>query len=116
VPYATTADLQRVLAKPAPTALESSAMDRVLNEGAREIDWDLGYDPTTNPAPPSGTPEFDILEEVNLARAVELWNMEFRPFLLIPAGPDQIPVMGARDSWYRHHIRLEPLRTAWGIG
>jgi hypothetical protein len=114
LPYATTADLQRVLAKPAPTALESDAMDRVLNEGAREIDLDLGYDPVTNPAPSTG-PDFDILEEVNLARAVELWNMEFRPFLLIPAGPDQVPIMGAQDSWRRHHIRLEPLRTSWSV-
>jgi hypothetical protein len=115
LPYATTADLQRVLAKPAPTALEADAMDRVLNEGAREIDWELSYDPVDNPAPTTG-PDFDILEEVNLARAVELWNMEFRPFLLVPVGPDQVPIMGARDSWYRHRLRLLPLKTSWGIG
>jgi hypothetical protein len=115
MPYATTADLQRVLAKPAPTASESSAMDRVLNEGAREIDWDLAYDPTTNPAPSPGTPEHDLLEEVNLSRAVELWNMEFRPFGQLPAGVDGLTMMSARDSWARHHLRLEPLRTSYPV-
>jgi hypothetical protein len=115
MPYATAADLQRVLAKPAPTALEADAMDRVLNEGAREIDWELSYDTVDNPAPTTG-PDFDLLEEVNLSRAVELWNMEFRPFLLVPVGPDQVPVMGAQDSWARHAFRLRPLKTMFPVG
>jgi hypothetical protein len=113
--YADIAELQRVLAKPSPTAAESTAMQRVLDEGGREIDWELAIT-VDNPAPTTGTPDYAILAEVNLARAVELWNMEFRPFGAVPVGPDSVPIVAARDSWYRHRLRLLPLKTSWGVG
>jgi hypothetical protein len=116
VAYVDVSELQRVLAKPAPTAAEAEAMQRVLDEAGAEIDWELSYDPVDNPPPASGTPQYGILTEVNLSRSVELWNMEFRPFGVMPVGPDTIPIVSARDSWYRHRLRLLPLKTSWGIG
>jgi hypothetical protein len=113
--YVDIAELERVLSKPSPTAAEQTAMQRVLDEAAREIDWDLSIS-VDNPAPPAGTSDYSILTEVNLSRAVELWNMEFRPFGAMPVGPDTIPIVSPRDTWYRHHVRLQPLRTSWAIG
>jgi len=114
-PYTTLSELQRVLQKPAPTAAETTAMQRVLDVAAREIDWDLAYDPD-NPPPASNTPEYALLAEVNLDRAGELWAAEFRPFGATSAGPDVIPLVSPRDTWYRHHLRLNPLRTVYPIG
>ena len=115
-PYTTIAELQRVLQKPAPTAAEQTAMQRTIDNAAREIDWDLAYNPADNPSPSPGSADYPVLAEVNLARAVELWNIEFRPFGQLPAGPDAFPILAARDSWYRHHLRLNPLRTRYPVG
>jgi hypothetical protein len=41
--------------------------------------------------------------------------MEFRPFGQLPAGVDGLTMMSARDSWARHHLRLEPLRTSYPV-
>jgi hypothetical protein len=113
--YVAIAELERVLSKPTPTVAEQTAMQRVLDEAAREIDWELSYDADV-PVPPLDSAEYAILTEVNLSRAVELWNMEFRPFGAVPVGPDSVPIFAARDSWYRHRLRLLPLKTSWGIG
>src|SRR4029077_5605671 len=93
-----------------------TAMQRTIDNAAREIDWDLDYDPADNPSPSPGTADYAVLTEVNLARAVELWNIEFRPFGQLPAGPDAFPILAARDSWYRHHLRLHPRRTRYPVG
>jgi hypothetical protein len=113
--YVDVSELQRVLQKGTPTAAELVAMQRVVDEGAREIDWELLWDPASNPVPVAGTPEYAILTEVNLSRAVELWNMEFRPFGQIPAGGDGLTMLSARDSWARQAIRLLPLKQQFGV-
>ena len=113
--YTDIAELQRVLDKPSPTAAEQTAMQRDLDVAAREIDWDLDYTVDT-PAPPTGTPEYELLAEVNLDRAVELWAGHNRPFGASAAGADVIPLVSPRDTWYRHHLRLNPLRTLYPIG
>ena len=114
--YVDVAELQRVLQKPSPTVDETAAMQRDIDVAAREIDWDLGFDPVDNPAPPTDTPEYGLLSDVNLDRAVELWAAHQRPFGAQNAGPDMVPLVSPRDTWYRHHLRLNPLRTLYPIG
>lgn len=114
--YVTIAELQRVLQKPAPTAAEQTAMQRDIDTAAREIDWDLSFDPVDNPPPATGTREYGLLADVNLDRAVELWAAHARPFGAQTVGPDVIPLVSPRDTWYRHHLRLNPLRTLYPIG
>jgi len=108
--YTTLAELQRVLQKPSPTAAEQQAMQRVIDAAATEINWDLGF--TADPSPPFSA----VLVDVNLDRALELWKFNYSPLGTIPVGPDSIPIVSPRDSWYRHHLRLNPLRTSWGVG
>jgi hypothetical protein len=114
--YVDIAELQRVLQKPSPTTDETTAMQRDLDVAAREIDWDLSIDPVENPAPATGTPEYGLLADVNLDRAVELWATHQRPFGAQPGGPDMMPLVSPRDTWFRHHLRLNPLRTQYPVG
>jgi hypothetical protein len=86
-------------------------MDRVLENAAQEIDWDLGY----TAASPAPDPESPILADVNLDRAAELWRFNYSTSGILPVGPEQAPVIAPRDTWYRHHLRLNPLRTSWGV-
>ena len=112
-PYVSISELQRVLRIDTPTAAQTDAMNRVLNAAAEEIDWELDYTPDT-PAP---SPVPPVVSDVNLDRAVELWRLNWSPgFGAIPVGPDQVPVITARDSWYRHRLRLLPLKGSWGVG
>ena len=109
--YVEIAELQRVLAKPAPTAAETDAMNRVLEAAAQEIDWDLAYT-TDNPAP---TPVPAIIVDVNLNRAEELWRFNYSTSGVLPVGPEATPIVAPRDTWYRHHLRLNPLRASYGV-
>jgi hypothetical protein len=102
-------------AETAPTAAETVAMQRDLDVAAREIDWDLSYDPASNPAPAPATAEYALLADVNLDRAVELWATHQRPFGAQQAGADMMPLVAPRDTWHRHHLRLNPLRTSFGV-
>ena len=108
-PYVSVAELQRIVfTTSTPTSAQTDAMDRVLRAAAAEINWDLGYPASVTPHP--------ILADVNLDRAVELWKANSSPHGIMPQGPEQAPVVAPRDTWYRHHLRLNPLRTSWGIG
>ena len=113
--YVDIAELKRVLQKPSPTADETTAMQRDIDVAAEEINWDLSFS-VDNPPPATGTPEYGLLTDVNLDRAVELWAAHNRPFGATSAGPDVIPLVSPRDTWYRHHLRLNPLRTVYPIG
>jgi hypothetical protein len=110
-PYVDRAELQRVLGKTAPTADELAAMDRVLEAAAWEIDWDVGYT-ADNPAP---APPPSIVAEVNLERAAELWRFSYSTSGVLPQGPDIGPIVAPRDTWHRHHLRLNALRQHVGI-
>jgi len=112
--YVEVTELQRVLGKPAPTAEEAAAMQRVIDEAAREIDWWLGYT-ADNPAPPVDDPDYPILVETNLRRAVELWSLETRVGGIVPAGPDSIPIVIRLDTWNRHALTLLPLQREFGL-
>lgn len=104
-------ELQRVLGKQNPTAAEVAAMDRVLEAAAAEIDWDLGYS-TDSPAPDPPPP---IVVDVNLDRAAELWRFNFSVGGVYPQGAEMGVVVAPRDTWNRHHLRLNPLRVHVGI-
>ena len=82
--YATLAELQVLLNKPTPTALETTQMQRVLDTAAQEIDWELEYT-TAAPAP---TPVPPLVIEVNLERAVEHWRQMKSPFGVIGVGAE----------------------------
>ena len=109
--YVDRAELQRVLGKTVATAAELDAMDRVLEAAAQEIDWDLGYTaevPAPSPPPP-------IVVAVNLERAAELWRFSYSTSGILQQGNEIGPVVVARDTWNRHHLRLSPLRQHVGI-
>jgi hypothetical protein len=108
--YVDVLELQRVLQKPGPTAAELDAMTRVLEAAAQEIDWDLAYD-SENPAPVSSP----LLADVNLDRAVELWRFNYSAVGVLPVAAEQAPIIAPRDTWYRHHLRLNPLRTVFPV-
>jgi len=108
--YVDAAELGRVLQKTAPTVAEQTAMTRVLQAAAQEIDWDLSYGPD-NP-PPATNP---ILADVNLDRAVELWRFNYSAVGVLPVAAEQAPIVAPRDTWYRHHLRLNPLRTLYPV-
>lgn len=110
--YATVDDLAQLLNLSPPTAAQQDRMQTVLDAAASEIDWELSYSPSA-PAP---TPTPPLIIQVNLARAVELWKEAWTGFGVVPLGPDVLPVVTARDSWYRHARTLAPLKTSWGVG
>lgn len=109
--YAEVDELQMLLRIDTPTALQSAAMQRVLDAAAAEIDWELGYT-STDPSPDPPSP---LVVEVCLERAVEHWRQSYSPFGVIGIGSDTEPVVTARNSWYRHHLKLAPLRTTQGV-
>jgi hypothetical protein len=109
--YATVAELQLLLRLDSPTVQQQDAMQRALDEAAEEIDWELGYTvdvPAPVPPPP-------LVVGVNLDRAVEHWRSSYSPFGVIGVGAESEPVVTARNSWYRHHLKLAPLKHSQGI-
>lgn len=109
--YADVAELQVLLRIDSPTTLQAEAMQRALDEAAAEIDWELGYSPDT-PAP---DPPPALVVGVNLDRAVEHWRQSYSPFGVIGVGAESEPIVTARNSWHRHHLKLAPLRTRQGV-
>ena len=109
--YASVDELQLLLRLDQPTQLQRDAMQRALDEAAEEINWELGYTPTA-PAP---TPPPPLVVGVNLDRAVEHWRQSYSPFGVIGIGAESEPIMTARNSWYRHHLKLQPLKHSQGI-
>jgi hypothetical protein len=112
VAYASVQELQMLLRLEQPTQLQVDGMQRALDAAAEEIDWELGYtalSPAPDPPPP-------LVVGVNLDRAVEHWRQSYSPFGVIGVGAESEPVVTARNSWYRHHLKLLPLKTAnWGV-
>jgi hypothetical protein len=109
--YAQVQELSTLLRIERPTQLQLEGMQRTLDAAAEEIDWELEYSPEF-PAP---DPPPALVVEVNLERAVEHWRQTQSPFGVIGVGGEGIPVVAARDSWYRHARKLAPLKQQWGI-
>lgn len=112
--YVDVSELQRVLGIASPTAAELDAMNRVLEDAAADIDWDLGYT-AESPAP---SPPPAVVVDVNLDRAAELWAFQTRATagIIVLPGVDAVPLFPPRDTWYRHHLRLTKVRTEFAIG
>jgi hypothetical protein len=109
--YADVAELGMLLRIDSPTTLQADAMQRALDAAAEEIDWELGYTADT-PAPEPPPP---LVVSVNLDRAVEHWRQSYSPFGVIGTGSETEPIVTARNSWYRHHLKLAPLKTSQGV-
>ncbi len=110
--YGTVTELLRLIGLAAPTAAQTDQAQRALDAAAQEIDWELGYTvdaPAPDPPPP-------LVVEVQYDRAIELWKEPQSPFGIVPVGPDTVPLFAARDSWYRHHLKLLPLKASFGVG
>lgn len=112
--YGTIAELARRLKITTPTLAQQEAMQLALDSAAEEIDWELDGTPSWTP-PPSTPPYPPLVVEVNYERAVEHWQQGQSPFGIIGMGGDVIPVVAARDSWYRHRLKLLPLKGSFGI-
>jgi len=107
--YGTIAELARRLKITSPTVAQTEAMQLCLDPAAQEINWEL--DGTAVWTPPPSTPPYPpLVVEVNYERAVEHWQQGQSPFGIIGLGGDVLPVVAARDSWYRHHLKLKPLK------
>ncbi len=109
--YASVDELKMLLRIESPSTMQADAMQRALDAAAEEIDWELGYTADT-PAP---DPPPQLVVSVNLDRAVEHWRQSYSPFGVIGIGSDTEPVVTARNSWYRHHLKLAPLRHTQGV-
>lgn len=109
--YGTPEELLRLIQIAVPTAAQLDQAQRVLDAAAQEIDWELGYTaaaPAPDPPPP-------LVVDVQYDRGIELWKESQSPFGIVPVGPDTVPLYAARDSWYRHHLKLLPLKTTFGV-
>ena len=109
--YASVDELRTHLTIAEPTQLQLDGLQRVLDAAADEIDWELGYDaesPAPDPPPP-------LVVEVNIDRALEHWRQSFSPYGVIAVGSESEPIITARNSWYRHAVKLLPLKHSWGI-
>lgn len=117
--YAGTADLARVLRLRDASGAQGTAMVRVLDAAASEIDFECfggtvdGGTPI--PAGTFGTAPPALVVEVNLERAVEHWQQQEAAFGILGLGGDAIPVTTARDSWGRHAHKLAPYKSSWGM-
>jgi hypothetical protein len=114
VAFGTVAELARRLKLSSPTTAQTEAMQLCLDSAAQEINWELSGTPSWTP-PPSTPPYPPLVVEVNYERAVEHWQQGLSAFGAIPVGPDAVPVFAARNSWYRHHVKLLPLKGSFGI-
>lgn len=110
-PYATRDELQRVLKLNNPSEAQQVALDRVLLAAAGEIDTELDRASTDDAL--AGW-QLALAAEVNLERAVEHWQQTGSPFGIVGLG-DLGPTQISRDSWTRHALKLQPMKTQWGI-
>lgn len=111
--YATRDEFVRQLRldNPTPDALE--AADRALAAATAEIDRYLGWTDASGYGSLTGEQQ-QLVVTVNLDRAGEHWK--FLPYGVMNQGPETVPVLTAKNSWYRHAQKLLPLKHSWGIG
>lgn len=105
--YGTVNELARLLKIRTPTAEQETAMQRVLDTAALEIDAELGRTTpyTTVPA---------LAVEVNLTRAVDLWHQEQIAFNVVGLDSES-PIRLGSNSWERYANQLAPLKETWGL-
>ena len=110
--YASVEELARILKIRAPSAEQSDAMSRVLVVAAGEINAEIDRAGTDDAL--AGW-QLALCAEVNLERAVEHWQQQESPFGLIGLGAELGATTVSRDSWTRHALKLQPLKTQWGM-
>ena len=59
--------------------------------------------------------ELELVEQVNLARAEELWKQMKAPWGLIGLDSEIGATRIARDTFERHAHALAPLKRSWGV-
>ncbi len=105
-PYATSNELATILHVNATS--NADALNRVLVASAGEIVSETGRDDF------SGW-ELDLVAQVNLARAEELWKQMKAPWGVIGLESEFGPTRIARDTFDRHAHTVAPLKRTWGI-
>jgi len=108
--YATVEELQQFVSIDRPTELQQEGLQRCLDEAAAEIEGELGLD-----SPALGPPPHPIVVGVNLRRATEHWKSSYSPHGVIGISPETEPIVIARNTWYRHKLALQPLKTRHGV-
>ena len=108
--YGTTTELARRLKITNPTTAQTDALQLALDAAAAEIDWELSGSPSWDP-PPSDPGDYPpLVIEVNYERAVEHWQQGQMPGGIVGLGGDAVPIVLPRNTWYRHHVKLLPLK------
>lgn len=109
--YAEASELARLLSIRAPTTDQTTALERVLDMAAGEIDhWiDLGADASVS------AEGLATLEQVNLQRAQELWFMQEVPLGLAGIGSQTGPTYLARDSFAKYTYMLSHVKDQQGF-
>jgi hypothetical protein len=106
-PFADSVELARILTVNETT--NHDALERVLIAAAGEIITETGRSDFTGW-------ELELVTQVNLARAEELWRQMKVPWGIVMdttgvSGPTYL----ARDTFARHAVQLQPLKVDWGI-
>lgn len=104
--YATADELAAILHVNATS--NATALERVLLAAAGEIVTETGRSDFTGW-------ELSLVEQVNLARAEELWKQMKAPWGVIGLDSELGPTRLARDTFERHANALAPLKRTWGI-
>ncbi len=104
--FATSGELAAIIHVNA--ASNADALDRVLIAAAGEIVSETGRNDF------SGW-ELELVAQVNLARAEELWKQMKAPWGVIGLESEFGPTRIARDTFDRHAHTLAPLKATWGI-
>lgn len=105
-PFVTVAELAAILHVNATS--NADALTRVLEAAAYEIVSECGRNDFAGS-------ELRLVEQVNLARAEELWKQMKAPWGVIGLDSEFGPTRLARDTFERHALTLAPLKESWGI-
>jgi hypothetical protein len=105
-PFVTVSELASILQVNATS--NADALARVLAAAALEIVSETGRSDF------SGA-ELLLVQQVNLARAEELWKQMKAPWGVIGLDSEFGPTRIARDTFERHALTLAPLKQSWGL-
>jgi hypothetical protein len=103
------AELARVLHIRAPTADQTTAMQRCLDGSLSEV---TSFIDRVDPLTPA---QQQLVDEVTLERAVEHWQQQESPFGLMGLGGDSVPIYTSRNSFYRHQRKLMSVKQQMGV-
>ena len=96
-----------------PDAYQTAEMQRCLDSASAEIDWWVPVN-ADYPAPAPASPGGQLIKQVCLARAVELYNEAWRGFGVVPVATD-LSIVTSQETWRRHALTLMPVRQRFGV-